>query len=69
MRGVSLGFQKVCEAKYFEVFVNDKVLVFDVAVSYSMTVQVLHGICNLGKNITSLVFGETFMLRLLNAFK
>jgi hypothetical protein len=45
-----------------EIFVDDKVFIFDVAVSDSIGVEIMHHIDNLGEHVSSLFFGKAFVL-------
>ena len=52
-----------------EVFINHDVFVFDVAVSDSVAVEIVHGLDDLGKDVLRLSLFETFVRRLLDALK
>jgi hypothetical protein len=62
MRKVGLGTN-------LEVFVDHDVFVFDVAVSDSVAVEIVHGVDDLGKDIPRLSLVETFVRGLLDALK
>ena len=45
-----------------EIFVDDKVFIFDVTVSDSIAVEIMHRVDNLGKHVSSLSLGKAFVL-------
>lgn len=62
-----IGWARKCN--YFQVLVDHKVLVFDIAVGDTLTFQVIYSVNDLREYVASLVLGETFFLRLFDAFK
>ena len=45
-----------------ESFVDDEVLIFDVAVSDSIAVEIMYHVNNLGEHVSSLSLGKAFVL-------
>lgn len=45
-----------------EIFVNNKVFIFDIAVSDSVAVEIMHHVNDLGEHVSSLSLGKAFVL-------
>ena len=54
---------------HLEIAIDDDVLVFDVAMRDSLTIQIVHRFDNLRKNVACNIFGQSFVLALLNTFE
>lgn len=54
---------------YFQIPVNDNVLILDVTMSHAYRVKIVDGIDDLGENMASLVLRETLVIRLFDALK
>ena len=64
---VSLHLVKL--SSYFEFLIYNEVLVFDIAMSYTSTVEIIDGLDNLSEDILSLIYGQTFHFRLFDTLK
>ena len=54
---------------YVEIFVDNQVLVLDVAVRYALTIEVVDCFHDLREDITCLVLGKALVLALLDALE
>ncbi len=57
------------EMTYLEVSIDDEVFVFDITVRDSLTVQVMHGLDNLRKDVPCLVLRQSLVFALLDTFE